>query len=178
MLVTIIDTWFLLNNFQYRWRSLSLQQQLKSTKLQSKFNDIISGVDFTPVAIEMSGVWGRQAFDRVAEIGRKIAAVTHEPRTTVFLRQRISVAVERRGTHYVPETLKVKQHLWMWSVNISSNYNLKLTFHPEMYSPVLLQHCEYDNDIFIINFIIIILTGNNNKNNNMGKNDLLFFAEF
>ena len=59
----------------------------------------------------MSGVWGRQAFDRVAEIGRKIAAVTHEPRTTVFLRQRISVAVERRGTHYVPETLKVKQHL-------------------------------------------------------------------
>ena len=38
-----------------------------------KYNDIISGVDFVPVAIETSGVWGRQGFELVNEIGRRIA---------------------------------------------------------------------------------------------------------
>ena len=60
-----------------------------------KYNDIISGVDFVPVAIETSGVWGRQAFELVNKIGRRIATLTHEPRSTAFLRQRISVAVQR-----------------------------------------------------------------------------------
>ena len=47
-----------------------------------KYSDIIPSVDFVPVAIETSGVWGRQALDLINEIGRRIAAVTHEPRST------------------------------------------------------------------------------------------------
>jgi len=71
-----------------------------------KYNDIISGVDFVPVAIETSGVWGRQALDLINEIGRRIAAVSHEPRSTTFLRQRLSVAVQRGNAYCILGTLQ------------------------------------------------------------------------
>ena len=64
-------------------------------KKSQKYADIINGVDFVPVAIETSGVWGQQALHLVSDIGRRIAAVTHESRSTMFLRQRLSVAVQR-----------------------------------------------------------------------------------
>ena len=60
-----------------------------------KYADIITGVDFTPVAIETTGVWGEQALDLITAIGRRIAHETHDPRSTTYLRQRISVAVQR-----------------------------------------------------------------------------------
>ena len=47
------------------------------------------------VAIETSGTWGEQAIDLVKEIGRRFAEATHEPRSTAFLRQRLSFAVQR-----------------------------------------------------------------------------------
>ena len=71
-----------------------------------KYNDIISSVDFVPVAIETSGVWGQRAFELVAEIGRRIAEVSHEPRSTSFLRQRISVAVQRGNAACINGTLQ------------------------------------------------------------------------
>jgi hypothetical protein len=50
-----------------------------------KYADIINGVDFVPVAIETSGVWGQQALELVSDIGRRIAAVTScgQPRSSV-----------------------------------------------------------------------------------------------
>jgi hypothetical protein len=62
---------------------------------QLKYADISAGVDFIPVALETSGTWGKQAIELVNDIGRRIAEVTHEPRSTAFLRQRISVAIQR-----------------------------------------------------------------------------------
>ncbi len=50
--------------------------EIKKTK---KYSDIIHGVDFTPYAIETSGAWGEQALELVNAIGRRIAAVSHEP---------------------------------------------------------------------------------------------------
>jgi hypothetical protein len=61
--------------------------------MQSDYLDIINGVDFVPVAIYTSGVWGQQALELVSDIGRRIAAVTHESRSTMFLRKCLSVAV-------------------------------------------------------------------------------------
>jgi hypothetical protein len=46
-------------------------------KKSQKYDDIISGVDFVPLAIETSGVWGEQAIELVKEIGRRIAASTY-----------------------------------------------------------------------------------------------------
>jgi hypothetical protein len=65
------------------------------SKKTQKYADIINSVDFVPVAIETSGAWGQHAMDLVSDIGRRLAAVTHEPRSTLFLRQRLSVAVQR-----------------------------------------------------------------------------------
>ena len=76
-----------------------------------KYSDIIPSVDFVPVAIETSGVWGRQALDLINEIGRRIAAVTHEPRSTAFLRQRISVAVQRGNAYCVLGTLQSSRNI-------------------------------------------------------------------
>jgi len=47
------------------------------------------------LSIETSGTWGEQAFHLVMEIGRRLATVTHKPRATAFLRQRLSVAIQR-----------------------------------------------------------------------------------
>ena len=71
-----------------------------------KYADITTGVDFVPVAIETSGTWGEQAIDLVREIGRRIAAVEHEPRSTVFLRQRISVAIQRGNASCIMGTFR------------------------------------------------------------------------
>jgi hypothetical protein len=48
------------------------------------YSDIIAGFDFIHFVIETSGVWGQQALSLVKDIGRQIAAVTHELRSTTF----------------------------------------------------------------------------------------------
>ena len=63
-----------------------------------KYASIIGGVDFVPFAVETSGVWG--------EIGRRNTAV----RSTSFLRQRISVAVQRGNTACVLGTFPSNSH--------------------------------------------------------------------
>jgi len=59
-----------------------------------KYSDIVPGVNFSPFAVKTSGVWGEHALDLVTEISRRIAAATHDPRSPMFLRQPLSVAVQ------------------------------------------------------------------------------------
>ena len=47
-----------------------------------------------PIAIETLGSWGQQGHELVKEIGRKIGDVTGERRSTFYLFQRISMAVQ------------------------------------------------------------------------------------
>ena len=71
------------------------------------FGHHIAGVDFVPFVIETSAcVWGEQAVILTKEIGRRIAEVTHEPRSTSFLRQRLSVAVQRGNAFCILGTLR------------------------------------------------------------------------
>ena len=53
------------------------RQRQQSLNRLKKYADIINGVDFVPVAIETSGIWGQQALDLVSDIGRRITAVNH-----------------------------------------------------------------------------------------------------
>ena len=78
-------------------------------KKQQKYEDLNAGVDFVPFAIETSGVWGEQAMELVTEIGRRIAEVSHDSRSTSFLRQRISVAVQRGNAACVNGTLQANK---------------------------------------------------------------------
>jgi len=76
---------------QYQVESAAAAAEEKMTR---KYSEISSGVDLSPFVIETSGVWGDHALDLVTEICRPIAAVTHDARFTMFLRQRLSVAVQ------------------------------------------------------------------------------------
>jgi len=64
-------------------------------KIATKYSDIIVGVDFVTFVIETFGVWGEKTMNLVKELGRRMAEVNKEPRPTMFLRQRLSVAVQR-----------------------------------------------------------------------------------
>ena len=50
---------------------------------------------FCPLSIETMGAMGPRSLELVREVGRRIALETGEPRSTDFLLQRLSVAVQR-----------------------------------------------------------------------------------
>ena len=79
-------------------------------KKQQKYSDLNVGIDFVPFAIETSGVWGEEAMRLVTEIGRMTAVDTHKPMSTAFLRQRISMAVQRGNAAYINGTLAPQSH--------------------------------------------------------------------
>ena len=60
---------------------------------------------FSPIAIETLGVWGPAASAICDEIGGRTSQLTGDPRATFFLKQRLSLAIQRGnaasviGTH-------------------------------------------------------------------------------
>jgi len=52
---------------------------------------------FLPVAVETAGTWNQSAIELIQETGRRITAVTEDTRETVFLFQRLSIALQRRN---------------------------------------------------------------------------------
>jgi hypothetical protein len=71
---------------------------------RGKYSDLGHGIDFAPVAIETSGTWGSEGWALVQELGRRIALAKKEPRSTMFLRQRISVAIQRGNAYCIYAT--------------------------------------------------------------------------
>ena len=67
----------------------------------TKYADTCRGIDFVPVAIETSGVWGKEGWALVKELGRRISVVKKEVRATIWLRQRISLAIQRGNSFSV-----------------------------------------------------------------------------
>ena len=72
-----------------------------------KYSDLSQDYYFVPLGFETMGHWGSGAVDFIRELGAKLTNVTGEPRATSFLKQRLSIAIQRgnaaavRGT--VPE---------------------------------------------------------------------------
>ena len=50
---------------------------------------------FSPLAIETMGAMGPKSMALLWEVGRRVAAESGEPRSTDYLLQRLSVAVQR-----------------------------------------------------------------------------------
>ena len=67
------------------------------TRKTAKYRDFIASGNyiFTPVAIETFGSWGPAAYSFCQELGSRIARESGDQRSTAFLRQRISLAVQR-----------------------------------------------------------------------------------
>ena len=61
----------------------------------SEYCDLAGTHLFFPIAIETAGTWNQMAVELVQEIGRRITLVTEDSRETVFLFQRLSIAVQR-----------------------------------------------------------------------------------
>ena len=61
---------------------------LKYMELEDRFH-------FAPIGLETFGPWGKSASKLLADISRRIAERTGEPRSGEFLRQRISIEIQR-----------------------------------------------------------------------------------
>ena len=72
--------------------SLSTTAEEKKRKKYASLSDIYL---FTPIAVETLGPWGPEAIRFVSELGRRLSAVTGDPRSGAFLKQKISMAVQR-----------------------------------------------------------------------------------
>jgi hypothetical protein len=61
----------------------------------AKYTAIAATHVFVPLAFETLGAWGEEAIRFVSDLGRRISAVTGEPRETAYLKQRLSIAIQR-----------------------------------------------------------------------------------
>jgi hypothetical protein len=76
----------------------------EATKV-AKYAAIATTHLFIPLAFETLGAWGEQAKTFVAQLGRRITEVTGDVRETDFLRQRLSIAIQRGNALSVRGTL-------------------------------------------------------------------------
>jgi len=81
--------------------------QAAESRKVTKYQELVASGDFlfAPVAIETLGTWGPSAIALCQDLGARIAQVTGDPRSLAFLKQRLSLAVQRGnaasvlGTH-------------------------------------------------------------------------------
>ena len=64
-------------------------------KKKAKYSCLSDSYIFTPIALETLGPWGSEAAAFVSEIGRRLFVATGDPRAASFLRQKMSIAVQR-----------------------------------------------------------------------------------
>jgi hypothetical protein len=74
-------------------------------KKVSKYASLAVVHEFVPVAIETLGTWGAAGLSFINEVGRKIASVSGDMRAASFLRQRLSLAVQRGNAASILGTL-------------------------------------------------------------------------
>ena len=65
------------------------------TKRKQKYSCFGNDKIFTPIALETLGPWGPEANKFITEVGRRLHLATGDPRSVSFLRQKISIAVQR-----------------------------------------------------------------------------------
>ena len=74
---------------------IACQYFYNNNNKSSKYCDLAGTHLFFPAAIETAGTWNQMAVELVQEIGRRITLVTEDSRETVFLFQRLSIALQR-----------------------------------------------------------------------------------
>ena len=62
---------------------------------RSKYPDMVRRFRFEPIAIETSGVFGPSTKNIIYEIGKRIAEKTGEKRETLWLKQRLNIAIQK-----------------------------------------------------------------------------------
>jgi hypothetical protein len=82
--------------------------RLRENAKKSKYVTVetYNNYHFVPIAIETLGPWGDDAKKIINEIGQKIQKITNESRSTSYLSQRISIAVQRGNAASVLGTIE------------------------------------------------------------------------
>ena len=73
-----------------------------------KYSKLLSMHIFCPVAVETAGTWNGLAIELVQEIGRRITAITEDTRETVFLFQRLSMALQQGNAVVFQNTISTE----------------------------------------------------------------------
>ena len=58
------------------------------------YQELANDYIFTPIALETMGSWGKQGHSLIKEIGLRLSDVTGDKRSTFYLFQRISMAIQ------------------------------------------------------------------------------------
>ena len=66
---------------------------------------------FVPVGFETFGTWGEYAKKLVNDLGKKVTNTTKEKRATLYLKQRLSIDIQRGNSTSVLGTLPSTQAL-------------------------------------------------------------------
>ena len=76
-------------------------------KKRTKYSELARSGDylFVPIAIETLGAWGPAAMDICGEIGGRVQRCAGEVRSTAFLKQRLSIAIQKGNAAAVLGTL-------------------------------------------------------------------------
>ena len=75
------------------------------------YEELTLDYEFSPIAIETFGSWGQNGHSLVKEIGQKLCDITGEKRSTFYLFQRISMAVQRGNATSILGTVSSSSNL-------------------------------------------------------------------
>ena len=92
--VTVPDTYAESHIDQTAREAGSAANKAAANKI-AKYSALSASHVFFPVAVETAGTWNQSAIELIQEIGRRTTAVTEDTRETVFLFQRLSIALQR-----------------------------------------------------------------------------------
>jgi hypothetical protein len=81
--------------------------RLAEEKKRKKYAFLQDRFLFVPVAVETLGVYSPEAKKFVEALGERLKAVTSEPRAGAFLKQRISLAIQRGNAAAILGSLPV-----------------------------------------------------------------------
>ena len=77
----------------------------REDKKISKYANLARDYLFIPIGIETFGSWGNMGHKLIKDIGKKLKEASGEPRSTFFLTQRISIAIQRGNASCVLGTV-------------------------------------------------------------------------
>ena len=91
----------------------------------AKYSEICNNYYFVPLAIETLGSFCQEGRRFVADLGRRLTASTGDVRSGSYLRQRLSIAIQRGNAAAVLGTLPATNER-LFNFNLNSNFNFNV----------------------------------------------------
>lgn len=100
------------SNLRYSTKSAGRAAEDKAKRKETKYRSLVErNYHFVPFAVETMGPWCMEAIKFFDEMGKMIATKTDEPRSKSFLKQRISMAIQKGNAAAVMGCFEPSEHL-------------------------------------------------------------------